>query len=76
VRRQIVEFQRLDVRERAGGFEARNIRSRRADIDDDLIAGEQSGAAVVQGDLDGLGPIKRPPMMSSAPLLLYAPGGS
>ena len=56
VRRQIVEFQRLDMGQRAGRFEARNIRNggMRADIDDDLVAGEQAGAAIVQGDLDGL----------------------
>jgi hypothetical protein len=53
---QIIELERLDMCERPGCFEAGNIGDRRArpDIDEDLVADEHAGAAVVQAHFDGL----------------------
>jgi hypothetical protein len=53
---QSIELERLDIGQRLGGSEPRNLRDRRAraDIDRDTIAGQHSHAAVVQTDLDRL----------------------
>jgi hypothetical protein len=55
MRRQVIELERLDVGERAGRREAGNVRNGgvRAEIEDNLVAGERVNAPVVQGDLDG-----------------------
>jgi hypothetical protein len=56
VRRQKVQFQRLDVSQRADGIQGRDIRHSRmrAHIDDHLFIGELPGTAIVQRDLNGL----------------------
>src|SRR5262249_14342956 len=56
MRRQIIELERLDVRERAGGLEpghARNGRVR-ADVDEHPVADQHARVSVVQLDLERL----------------------
>ena len=52
----MIELERLDVGERAGRLEAGNVGNGgvRAEIEDDLAAGEPTDAAVVERDLDRL----------------------
>ena len=54
VRRQIVELQRLDMRERPGGLEAGNVRNCRvrSDVEEHLVARQHARAAVVQAHLE------------------------
>src|SRR5262245_60938560 len=56
MRRQIVELERLDVRERAGGLEAWHRRNRRvcADVDEHPIADQHARAAIVEAHLQRL----------------------
>ncbi len=71
MRRHVIEFQRLDVGQRTGLPQARNVwNSRvRADVDDDLVAAEQTRAPLIEGDLDRLRAHEMTvPMISSAPL--------
>ena len=50
MRRQVVELESLDVRERPGGLEAGNARNRRmrADIEEHLVARQHAGPAVIE----------------------------
>ena len=56
MRRQVVELQRLDMRERPGRLEAGNVRDGRvrSDVEEDLLAGQHARAAVVQAHLERL----------------------
>ncbi len=56
MRRKIIEFERLDVGERARRVEPGNVGNGgvRAEIEDNLAAGELADAAVVERDLDRL----------------------
>ncbi len=56
MRRQIVELERLDVRERTSGLEPRHARNGRvrADVDEHAVADQEPRAAVVQLDLERL----------------------
>ena len=54
VRRQVVELESLDIREWSGLFQPGNLGNCRVrpDIDEDIIAGEHTDAAVIQQHLD------------------------
>ena len=55
--RQIIELQRLDMREGLGGLQARNIRKGRvrSDIEEDLVGRQHTRPSVVQFHLKGFG---------------------
>ncbi len=57
MRWQGIEFQRLDMRERPGSFQATHIRDRRVgtDIDEYLAAAQQTRSAIVQPYFDRFG---------------------
>ena len=54
MRRQVVELQSLDMRERSGGLEARNARNCRvrSDVEKDLVARQHARPAVIQAHLE------------------------
>src|SRR5262249_45257385 len=56
MRWQIAELESLDIRERSGRFQPRNLGNGRvrAHIDEDVIAGEYTDTAVIQQHLDRL----------------------
>ena len=78
VRRQIVELQRLDVRECTGRFKTRNIRIAACvpTLTTTSLLVSKRVPPSFRATSTVFGPTKRPlPTMSSAPLLLYAPNG-
>jgi hypothetical protein len=56
IRRQIIELQDLDVRQRLGDFEAGNARNRsmRSNVEEDLGASQRPRPSVIEADLDSL----------------------
>jgi len=54
MRRQFIQFERLDMGERVRVLQAGNVRhgGMRADVDDDLVAGKRARTAFIQGNFD------------------------
>ena len=62
MRRHVIEFQRLDIGERAGGLKPRNVRNgrARADVEEDLIARQHARPAIIEAHLERFGSHETP----------------